>query len=461
MSATILVIDDDKDIQRILERFLQGRGYDVSSSLSGEEGLEIFHSGNPDLVLLDLVLPDMDGIDVLKRVKEIDSSIPVMIITAYGSARSAVEAMKLGAADYIPKPLTLPEVGLIIEKALDRPVVDQAERRKQFSSIVGESAVMQQVFEMMERISHTTATVLIRGESGTGKELVAREIHQHSPTAAHPFVEINCSAIPEGLLEGELFGYEKGAFTDAKIRKKGLLELADRGTLFLDEVGLMTLGLQSKLLRVLERQSFRRLGGMTDIQVTTRFIAATSADLEREVEEGSFREDLYYRLNVIPIHLSPLRERGEDIITLAHHYLDEYSREHGKRKPELSPEAEDLLRAYEWPGNVRELKNVIERSVLLGSSDTIWSDSLSIDRRKGTTRPRTPAAPVEVTSIGDIKVSFPQWGISLDDVEKKLMEEALKAKGGNVSEAAKLLHMTRNALRYRMKKYGLRADKES
>jgi len=461
MSATILVVDDDEAIQDLLGTFLQSTGYHVIPCLSGGEGLERFHRNKPDLILLDLHLPDIDGMDVLKRVKEIDPGCPVVIITGYASARSAVEAMKIGVEDCIPKPFSLAELGLIIEKALSTPPLDQAEQRKRFSSIVGESPVMQQVFEMMERISYATATVLIRGESGTGKELVAQEIHRNSPTAGHPFVEINCSAIPDNLLETELFGYERGAFTDAKIRKKGLLELADGGTLFLDEVVLMSLGLQAKLLRVLERQSFRRLGGTKEIHVTTRFIAATNADLEKMVEEGSFREDLYYRLNVIPIYLPPLRERGEDIILLADNYLEQYSREHGRGRCMLSPQAEDLLRAYDWPGNVRELKNVAERAVLLGSGETIWPEDLSIDRRRKGIRSQTSAAPVEVTSIGDIKVSFPQWGISLDDVERKLIEEALKVKGGNVTEAAKLLHITRNTLRYRTNKYGLSADKES
>lgn len=461
MSADILVVDDDKTSQDLLAKFLQWIGYHVISCLSGGEALESFHSNNPDLILLDLVLPDMDGMDILKRVKEIAPDLPVIIITGYASAKSAVEAMKLGAEDYIPKPLSLAELGLIIEKALGRPPLDQAKQRKRFSSIVGESPVIQQVFEMMERISYATATVLIRGESGTGKELVAREIHHNSPTAGHPFVEINCSAIPDNLLEAELFGYEKGAFTDAKIQKKGLLELADEGTLFLDEVGLMSLELQAKLLRVLERQSFRRLGGTKEIFVRTRFIAATSVDLEKTVDEGSFREDLYYRLNVLPIYLPPLKERGEDIILLTTYYLEQYSREHGRGRCKLSPQAEALLTAYDWPGNVRELKNVIERAVLLSAGETIWPESFSIDRRKRDIRPQTSSAPVEVTPIGDIKVSFPQWGISLDDMERKLIEEALKTKEGNIAEAARLLHITRNTLRYRMKKYGLSAGQES
>jgi transcriptional regulator with PAS, ATPase and Fis domain len=324
--------------------------------------------------------------------------------------------------------------------------------------IIGESPAIERVLDMVERVSQaTTTTVLILGESGTGKEVIARAIHKNSPTAEYPFISVSCAAIPSTLLESELFGYERGAFTDAKIQKKGLLELADHGTLFFDEIDLMGLDLQAKLLNVLETRTFRRIGGTREITVNLRFIAATNEDLDKAVKKGTFRKDLYYRLYVVPISLPPLRERGDDILLIADYYLEHYGQEHGHRHQSFTPEARAVLKSYDWPGNVRELKNVIERAVLMARTDAILPEDLSINQRVGSDQLHEPGAvvPVTIEGMGSIRVTFPPWGISLEEVERQIIAEALKATRGNVSGAAHLLHISRDTLRYRIKKYGL------
>jgi len=458
VAFAVLIVEDTGSVRDFLDTHLNSVGYSTMQASSGEEGLALFRENRPDLVLLDVVLPGMDGIEFLRRAKEIDARCPIVVMTGYASTQSTVEAIKLGAEDYLVKPLNLEELGLVIERALARSI--SSPRREStdldLGNIIGESSSMQSVFEMVERVARARlATVLISGESGTGKEEVAKCIHSNSPSSKSPFVELNCSAIPENLLESELFGYEPGAFTDARIRKKGLLELAHGGTLFLDEIGLMGLDLQAKLLRVLETRSFRRLGGTEEITVDLRFIAATNQDLAEAVDAGRFREDLYYRLNVIPIYVPPLRERGDDVLLIARHYLDAYGREHSKSGQKLAPDAEALLSAYSWPGNVRELKNAIERVVLLVDHSLIHAYDLSIDRRTNPQKEDSSGAPARINAVGDIQVTFPPWGISLEEVEKTLIQQALHEKQGNVTEAAKLLHISRDTFRYRMKKYGL------
>ncbi len=325
--------------------------------------------------------------------------------------------------------------------------------------IVGESPALQEVFHLMERVANTPATVLITGESGTGKEMVARRIHFKGARASHPFVAVNCTAIPANLMEAELFGYEKGAFTDAKIPKRGLLETAEGGTLFLDEIGLMPTELQAKLLSVLGMQTFRRLGGTEEIVSDVRFIAATNEDLERAVSEGQFRPDLYYRLNVVRIPLPPLRHRGEDILEIAAHFLKLYSKRYQKQEYRISKGAKRWMLSYPWPGNIRELRNVIERVVLLSRSDRVGVDDLAVGK-EGDYSEQEAKASLDVSAFGEIRITFPPWGIALADVERKLIVEAIKEAKGNVTRAAQLLHMSRDVLRYRLKKHRLNETKK-
>jgi two-component system NtrC family response regulator len=452
MSESVMVIDDDEVLLRAVGHFLNNQGYRVRAVASGEEGLELCKQEMPSLVLLDLRLPGVDGMETLRRIKEMDSACRVIVLTAYDTIRSAVEALKLGAEDYIAKPLPMGELGELVARLVGRSTAERLERGTGLDRIVGESPAMRQVFERVRRIARTSSTVLITGESGTGKELVARAIHLNSDRADRPLLSVNSASIPANLLESELFGYEKGAFTDAKMRKRGLIEVAGRGTLLLDEVDLMPLDLQAKILTVLETRRFRRVGGTEEISAECRFIAATNRDLEKAVKAGEFREDLYYRLNVIPIHLPPLRERGEDVLLLARHFLEEYCRRHGMPIRGLSAEAETLLKTYPWSGNVRELKNEIERAVLLTDGPTIRASDLSIDRRDRV-RDSDRVAPLEVSGAGQVRITFPPWGLSLDDLERQVIKKALSHTKGNISQAARLLHVSRDTLRYRMQKH--------
>ncbi len=345
MAADVMIIDDDEALCVAVSRLLSNQGYRVRAAHSGEEGLALCEAEMPALILLDLNLPEMDGIEVLQRIKEMDGTCRVVMVTAYDKAKAAVEAMRLGAEDYVTKPLPMEELLVLVGKLVGQPASEKTEGQKGLKEIVGESPAVDQVFDMIRRIAHTSSTVLITGESGTGKELVSRAIHLHSDRADQPFLSINCVSIPASLLESELFGYEKGAFTDAKAQKRGLIEVAGSGTLLLDEIGLMPLDLQGKILTVLETRTFRRVGGTVEISVDCRFIAATNRDLEQAVKMEEFREDLYYRLNVIPIHLPPLREREDDVLLLARHFLEEYSRRHRMPPRALSAEAEALLRS--------------------------------------------------------------------------------------------------------------------
>jgi DNA-binding NtrC family response regulator len=448
----ILVVDDEHLIRWSLEQNLKKQGYEVIMAGSGEDALRMVREHQPDLVLLDIQLPGISGIEVLEKIKEHDEDITVIMLTAHGGLETAVNAMRLGAYDYVSKPFNLDELGIIIRKALENSDLKQevvrlrTETKKSAPNIIGCSQQTKYLLEVLEKVARSEAsTVLVQGESGTGKELVAKWIHYSSSRAEKPFIAINCAAVPATLLESELFGHEKGAFTDAKATKKGLFELADGGTVFLDEIGDMEMGMQAKLLRFLEDRSFRRIGGARVYTVDVRIISATNKDLQKSIEEKVFRNDLYYRLQVIPIFLSPLRERKEDIIALAAHFVEMYSRDFNKKVQGLAGVAERMLLDYSWPGNVRELKNVIERAIILGSEDTLLLDHLPLETAART----SPPAEGAVTSF-----RLPPEGIDIEEVEKELIRQALEIAEWNQSKAAKKLNLGIDAFRYRMKKFG-------
>ncbi len=453
--AKILVVDDEHLIRWTLEQHLKKEGYETVTAESGEKALELLPDVMPHLVLLDNQLPGMMGIDVLGKIKEVDKDIVVIMITAHGLLETAVKAMKLGAFDYISKPFNLDEITLTIKKALEtkslreevRILKEQQKSSLKAYNIIGKSAAIQGVLDMIRKIAQSDATtVLIQGESGTGKELVARAVHMGSSRADKPFMAINCAALPENLLESELLGHEKGAFTDAKVQKKGLLELADGGSVFLDEVGDMAYSMQAKLLRVLEDRTFKRVGGSKDISVDVRIISATNQDVKRLMDEGRFRKDLYYRLQVVPIFLPPLRERKEDILPLAKHFIETFNTEFHKNVKEISEKAREFLVQYEWPGNVRELKNVIERAMILESEDILLLEHLPIE---------LVSSSIPAPKVDSAGLSIPTDGMSLERVEEELVKQALSVAGGNQSKAADLLGVQRDAFRRRMKKFGL------
>ncbi|MCZ6635931.1 MAG: sigma-54 dependent transcriptional regulator [bacterium] len=458
MSADVLVIDDDEGVRVAIEHMLRARHYQVHTASSGEQGLEMCARQMPALVLLDLRLPDIGGMEILRHLKEMDPDCKVVMITAYNTASLVTEAINLGVEDYLTKPVTMVDMLGVVAKLIGHPEEEDPDFDIGLEKVVGESPAMHRVLEIVRRISKTSATILLTGESGTGKEEIARAIHLNSGPGAggkeKPFVSINCASIPGNLLEDELFGHERGAFTDARTQKAGLIEVAAGGTLLLDEIGLMPLDLQSKLLTLLETRKFRRLGGTEELHAHVHFLAATNTDLEKAMAAGAFREDLYYRLNVIPIELPPLRDRGDDVLLLSRHFLGEFSQQHKVSVRELSPDAEGLVKTYSWPGNVRELRNVIERAVLLTSGSRIEALDLSIERRD--MRPEEPqSAPIEVTPEGLIHIVFPKWGIPLEDLERQVIEAALEFTEGNISGAARLLHISRYALRYRMQKHDI------
>jgi len=450
----ILVVDDEQLIRWSLEKNLQKQGYEVITAGSGEDAVKLAREESPDLMLLDIQLPGMNGIEVLETVKEFEEDIIVIMVTALGVLETAVKAMRLGAFDYINKPFNLDELSIIVKKALEtrelrREVAHlRSEQTNKYGidNIIGDSKHMEEVKAMITKIAQSDAsTVLIQGESGTGKELVAKAIHYESARADKPFMAINCAAMPETLLESELLGHEKGSFTDAKIQKKGLFEVADGGTIFLDEIGDMDLGMQAKLLRVLEERSFRRVGGTRDIAVDVRIVSATNKDLFKAIEEKEFRNDLYYRIQVIPIYLPPLRERKEDILALVGHFVQHYNKEFGKTVKGISKMAEKFLIEYSWPGNTRELKNVIERAIILESDETLLLEHLPQEIVS-----KTGAA----ASAGPVGFRLPPEGIDIEDVERELIRQALEISEGNQSKAAKKLTLGIDAFRYRMKKFG-------
>jgi len=458
--AKVLVVDDEKLLRWSLEQNLSKDGYTVFTAEKGLDGLTLFKDESPDLTLLDIHLPDISGITVLEGIKEINKDAVVVMITAFGDVQTAVKTIKLGAYDFVEKPFNMDKLKIILEKALETCTLrkevlqfrSQLSSRYGFESIIGQSPVIKKVFELMEKVARSDAsTVLLQGESGTGKDLVAKVIHYQSARGDKPFIEINCTALPETLIESELFGYEKGAFTDAKATKKGLFELADSGTIYLDEIADMKLSTQAKLLKVIENKAFKRVGGIKDIEVDLRIIAATNKVLEDEVKSGAFREDLYYRLKVIPIHLPPLRERKEDIPLLAKYFIDLFNHEFRKNVVGLAPEAEKLFFDYSWPGNIRELKNVIERAMILENEEYILPEHLPME-----------VCNKEFQGAGykAVDIRLPMSGLDIEEVEKELIRQALDSTKGNQTKAAKLLNLTRDTLRYRMQKFGFLPDKE-
>ncbi len=449
----ILVIDDEKLIRWSLKERLTREGHAVTEAEDGKSAAAALEAELPDLVLLDMKLPDTDGLTILKSIQERAPELPVIIITAYSTVDTAVEAMRLGAYDYISKPFDLDELTITARRALEasalrREVKEHAREQKSkfgIHNLVGKARSMQEIGALVRKVSQSQAsTVLIRGESGTGKDVIARAIHVESARADKPFMNITCTALQDTLLESELFGHEKGAFTDAKNQKKGLFELANGGTVFLDEIGDMSPTLQAKLLRALEERAFRRVGGSQDIKVDVRIIAATNRPLEKLIEEKKFREDLYYRLNIITVDVPPLRDRRADIPLLVDHFLKRFASEFRKSVNDVSSEGLRKLEGYDWPGNVRELKNVIERAVLLGSGPVIAADDLTLGRAAAATPER------------DKKLfSLPAKGFKFDELEKDIVLQALERTGWNQTRAGELLGMTRDQIHYRMEKFGL------
>jgi DNA-binding NtrC family response regulator len=446
---TILIVEDEARIRRLLELDLGEAGFHTLSAADAEKGLDLLRREQIDLVLTDLKLPGMGGLEFLQAAKRLNGVLPVVVMTAYGTVETAVEAMKAGATDYVLKPFALAEMRLVVQKELDvrrlreenLTLREALGRRYDYPNIVARSSKMQEVLALAERVAATVSTVLIGGESGVGKDLIARLIHQRSSRAAGPFMKINSTAIPENLLESELFGYEKGAFTGAAASKPGKFELADKGTLFLDEIGDIPPVTQVKLLRVLQEREFERLGGTRTIKVDVRLIAATNRDLRVALEEGTFREDLYYRLNVVPIDLPPLREHKEDIPDLVHLFLSRLAERSKKAQPGISSEALQKLVEFHWPGNVRELENIVERACALTTGAMIEPSDIHIDRLP----PRD--------SLGEAAL-LPE-GKTLDQWEDDLIREAYRRANGNKSEAARMLGLSRNALRYRLEKIGI------
>lgn len=448
-STKILLVDDETPSREALTLLLKSVGYQVAGAASGREAFELFASDPCDIIITDLFLPDLNGIDILKKVKSLSPAIEVILITGHASAETAVRAMKEGAFDYITKPLNLEELRIIIDKALEkrRLLSENVYLRKQlrekfeFANIIGGSPAMQKVFNRMKRIIKTDSTVLIMGESGTGKEIVAKAIHFNGHRKDKPFIAVHCGAIPENLLESELFGHTKGAFTGAVKDKVGKFEAADQGTIFLDEIGTMPMHLQTKLLRVLQEQEVERVGSNRPIKLDVRVISATNQNLEDEVKAGNFRDDLFYRLNVIPLYLPPLRERVEDILPLVKHFLQKNCKEMKRPMMTLTKDALEALELYHWPGNVRELENIVERTVALTDGDQITLDDL-------------PSA-VRVTASTRIIERGVDLVKTIADIERKMIAEALSLSGGVKARAAALLKLNRTTLVEKMRRLGM------
>jgi two-component system response regulator HydG len=446
----ILVVDDEESHRIMLRAVLQEEGYDVTEAADGPEGIQAVEEGPFDVILLDIRMPTMDGIEALTEIRKISPFTPVLMMTAYASVKTAVEALRAGAFDYLTKPLDIEELKILVEKALEHDhlreenltLKERLGDRFDFSKIIGKSSKMKELFELLSQVAPTDATVLILGESGTGKELVANAIHHNSPRSGAPFIKVACAALPETLLESELFGHERGAFTGAVARREGRFQAAHGGSMFLDEVGEMSAATQAKLLRVLQEKEFEPLGSSRTIKVDVRVIAATNKDLAGEVREGRFREDLYYRLNVVPVLLPPLRERKEDIPALALHFFSIYREKNRKELKEISGKALDLFIRYDWPGNIRELENCIERSVIMARGEIVAPADLP---------PQIQALAQEKQ---DQNISFPV-GISLAEVEKALILKTLEDTGGNRSRAAEILGINRRTLQIKLKEYGV------
>ena len=455
---TILVVEDEAKMRRLLELNLAEEGYTPLTAADAEAGLNILRQEKIDLIVTDLRLPGMNGLEFLQAVKRTNATLPVVVMTAYGTVETAVEAMKAGASDYILKPFGMEEIKLILRKELDvhrlreenRSLREALGQRYQFRNIVAYSPKMQEVLGTVERVAPTNSTVLLGGESGVGKDLIARAIHEHSRRAGEAFIKVNCTAIPENLLESELFGYEKGAFTGANTTKPGRFELADKGTIFLDEIGDVPGTIQVKLLHVLQDRQFERLGGTKTLKVDVRVIAATNQDLRAALEQGTFREDLYYRLNVVPISIPPLRERKEEIPYLVDYFIERFAREAGKALSGVTPAALRMLTDFHWPGNVRELENIIERGVALSAGTVIDVADIRLDVARPASSPSSTAD----------SAPFPPAGVTLEQFEDEIIREALRRANGNKSQAARLLGLSRNALRYRLAKIGVPDEEE-
>jgi len=449
MKKRILVVEDEEKLRRVIELQLVSAGFDVDKAASAEDGLKIVDRA--DLVLTDLKLPNMDGLELLGLIRRQNAQVPVVVMTAFGSIETAVESMKAGATDFLLKPFSLDHLMQVVYKALEmralrdenRQLKAELGRRYEFDNIIGRSPAMQEIFDTIERVAPTRATVLLAGESGVGKDLIARAIHFHSPRRDKPLVKINCTAIPENLMESELFGYEKGAFTGANSSKPGKFEQADTGTVFLDEIGDVPGPIQVKLLRILQEREFERLGSNVTRHIDVRVIAATNQDLRAALEQGTFREDLYYRLNVVPLNIPSLRERKQDIPFLANHFVKKLAPESGCRVESITDAALEKLMGYHWPGNVRELENVIERSLVMCKGTQLDAEDIKLEN--------APRARPQNDS------HFLPEGLSLDQYEQEIIREALRRAEGNKSQAARMLGLTRNALRYRLTQMGLEA----
>jgi DNA-binding NtrC family response regulator len=452
--STVLIVEDEAKMRRLLELNLGEDGFTTLSAGDAESGLKLLHDHPVNLVVTDLKLPGMSGLEFLHAIKRQNAALPVVVMTAFGTVETAVEAMKAGASDYVLKPFSLNEMRMVIRKELDvhnlreenRSLREALGKRYAHPNIVARSPKMQEVLATVDRVASTNSTVLLGGESGVGKDLIARAIHEKSRRAAGPFIKINSTAIPENLLESELFGYEKGAFTGASNSKPGKFELADKGTLFLDEIGDVPPVTQVKLLRVLQEREFERLGGTRTIKVDVRLIAATNRDLREALEQGTFREDLYYRLNVVPIDIAPLRQRKEDIPDLVNLFIARFADDSGKPVDGITPEAMQILVNYHWPGNVRELQNIIERACALAKGTVLKVEDIHLDVR-----------PARATNgVGN----FLPEGLTLEQWEDEMIRESLKRANGNKSQAARLLGLSRNALRYRLSKIGIADEGE-
>ncbi len=459
----LLIVDDETLICWSFKKHFEKEGFDVLTAGTGNEGISAYREACPDIVFLDVKLPDKNGMEVLKEIKEINREAIVVIITAFGGVESAVKAIKDGAYDYIEKPFEFDTIKLTINRAMEtarlKKEVGELRREKSgrfsFASFITKSPNMLEILELARKIAESdNTTVLLQGESGTGKDLLAKIIHFESGRAAKPFMEISCTALPETLIESEIFGFEKGAFTDAKQSKKGLFELAEGGTVYLDEIGDVKLSTQVKLLRVLEERHFKHIGGDRDISINVRIIAATNKNLDKEVELGKFREDLFYRLKVIPIYVPPLRERKDDIIPITKYIISQLNREFKKTIRFISDEAEKLLLNYSWPGNVRELRNSIERVMILSNEDTILPEHLPAEIKMQGTKTASPAE-ADNPEQNSFTIHIPDDGIGLTEVERELIKQALNKASGNQTKAARLLKISRDVLRYRIQKLNI------
>jgi DNA-binding NtrC family response regulator len=457
-NGTILVVDDERTLARVVKVFLTEAGYETEVAGDAESALEMLERLKPDVVFTDVRLPGMSGIELLQKVRAFDPTISVVVMTAFGSIEGAVEAVKLGAFDYIKKPVDLDELKLLADRARENSRLrqelsyyrKQATREVSLSGILGQSPAMRAVLDRARQVAalDETPPVLITGETGTGKGLVARTIHASGPRSGRPFIDVNCTALPATLMEAELFGYERGAFTDAKESKLGLFEAAEGGFIFLDEVGDIELALQGKLLRAIEDRTVRRVGGIRDRKIDVRILAATNRDLQKDVQGERFRKDLYFRLAVILLRLPPLRERADDVLILAEHFLKQYAAKYGRDVRRISAEAEALLRAYPWPGNVRELSHVMERAILWSHEAELGAEHLSLNNPDELMQPADGPAPAAVPGL-------PPDGMDLGQWERAMLEQALQQSGGNQTRAAQRLGISRDTLRYRLKKYGI------